>query len=76
MIRQSIWKVLCDLSMQIPLLKTYPVLIASCNKRYLVLYIFVEFFLLLYAAQIRYTYNVHLLFESAWQRPGSLSVLV
>ena len=54
--------------MQIPLLKTYPLLIVSCNKRYLVLKIFVPFFLLFYAAQIRYTYNVHLLLGSAWLR--------
>jgi len=62
--------------MQIPLLKTYPLLIASCNKLYLVLQIFVAFFLLFYAAQCTYTYSVHLLFESAWQRRGLLTVLV
>jgi hypothetical protein len=38
----------------------------------------VAFFLLCYAAQCTYTYtyNLHLLCESAWQRRGSLTVLV
>ena len=53
--------------MQIPLLKTYPVLIVSCNKRYLVLQIFVSFFLLFF---MLLRLDILKMYTCCWNQPG------